>query len=152
MDIANLRYLLLVMTSTEHADADLEALYVNAWGRPWPHQSQKRILNTNIIPTGHAVPIDTNAIALDASESGPVSDDTDHVYGAVAVECDIPDQLSYQCFHGMKMLVKALGITSAISDILVVLEEYVWLCEAMLQGYLQDVRGVVITGHPGIGS
>jgi hypothetical protein len=52
----------------------------------------------------------------------------------------------------MQTVAKTLDLGVSIMDTLVVLKEYDLLHEAINTGYLRNERGIVVMGHPGIGS
>lgn len=63
----------------------------------------------------------------------------------------IPPIFRYKCFNQMRELKRALGSTTGTDDVLVVLNEYENLYQA-LEGDYKDATAIVVTGHPGIGS
>ncbi|RDX40177.1 hypothetical protein OH76DRAFT_1490510 [Lentinus brumalis] len=68
-------------------------------------------------------------------------------------DCDTTTtEWEYTCLHNMHSVVRACGgFVPSLQDILVIRPEYIWLRETIETGYLQTVKAVIVTGHPGIG-
>jgi hypothetical protein len=112
----------------------VQSVYAKAWGKPWPHSGTKTINKTEI-----------------SGKSGSVIDDNE-VDGVLAEKIHIPPTFSYLCLGGIRDLKRALdrGIDEAYADTLVVRSEYIQLRMALEEGIYKH-KGIVVTGHPGIG-
>ncbi|KAH9930687.1 uncharacterized protein B0H18DRAFT_1093567 [Fomitopsis serialis] len=121
------------MTSTQCVDSIFQSeasdLYDKTWGRQWPQHSNK-IVKTDVVTTGHTLPINGGAALNENDESGSVDKDADYVYGDGA-DLAIPEELRY--------------------DVLIIRDEYVQLRKMMEEGNLRDKRAIVVVGQPGIG-
>ena len=80
------------------------------------------------------------------NKAGSADDDVD---GALADILLVPPKFTYRFFKGMREIKSVLGAGSDTDDILVIREEYKTLLKVL---ETRKHRGVVVTGHPGIGS
>ena len=75
------------------------------------------------------------------------------IYSDVTI--DTPERFDYECFTDISTLKYALTTGTRAQNILVVRREYIRLREALEKmelGEDMDTQGVVVMGHPGIGS
>lgn len=80
-----------------------------------------------------------------------MDDHADYAYGAVSADLDVPSHLDYVCFERLFEVGDNLFSTGGHSgeDVIVVRNEYIVLREKIENSLL---RGLVVAGHPGIGS
>ena len=120
------------------------ALHAETWGKPWK-QFEGEISKTEISSDETEISNDKTKISDDGTDS--VNDE----FPDIADKLKVPDQFTYQYFKGIKLLKKHLHVDPGQEDVLVIREEYKVLRQA-LEDDLNDVKSVVVTGHPGIGS
>jgi hypothetical protein len=70
---------------------------------------------------------------------------------ALADKLHIPPTFNYTCFKEIWVLKEVIRALTDEKDALVVLEDYAQLRQA-LEGTYKNIRAIVVTGHPGIGS
>ena len=105
------------------------AFHENAWGKPWPRFN------------GEIYKADISDTKSSSAEY--------HVERILQDKLKVPPVFSYQFFKGIREIKCGLGAGPDTQNVLVIRAEY----EVLLK-YLEatKVRGLVITGHPGIGS
>ncbi|THH23268.1 hypothetical protein EUX98_g7906 [Antrodiella citrinella] len=131
--------LLSGMTAVAPITYDLaNSLYAKTWGKPWPHQTVGAISMADISQN-----VEDASISFDGDGDG----DGD---GAMSLDGDDDNQWDYTVFHGIRSIMAACGAPKfgLDHDVLVIRPEYNLLLE-YLEGV--SVRGVVATGHQGIG-
>lgn len=112
----------LAMTTSEA----LDYIYNHGWGHQWPRH------DGTISKTDIGIPRDIER-----------TDEDD-------VAIDIPDHWDYTCLENIRLIARALGIITKISDFLVIRSEY-HLLRDMIERH-SSTGAFVVTGQPGIGS
>lgn len=108
--------------------------YEKAWGKEWPRH-EGTILKTELRPAS-GIPFHEDAMELD-------NDSAEEAYA------DEPNEFKYTCLDGVDIIASMLLSSMDIGNALVERPEYRSLCK-MLESFGR--RGLVVTGHPGIGS
>ena len=131
-------YCELISRSLTVAPAEaLSNLHAKTWGKPWPHQSRCTISKSEI----------------SNDRTGPVDEDNlDFTDGPLRDILHIPPSYEYDCFKEMQAFTDAFAAVPILKNSLVVREEYKILRKVLEEEVLKSCRGIVVTGHPGIGS